>query len=137
MRVLILEDDVELAEEWRAHLATEGIEADLVTRASDGIALLAERRYDACVVDFVIRAPDGARRTADGSVRLLASVRTLRDPVARRMPVVGVSGLQMTGVDAASQMRALGCDHFLAKPLYAEALAAELRRLVAADAEGS
>jgi CheY-like chemotaxis protein len=69
LRVLLVEDDVQARELYRAILVAAGFQADEAGTAHAALDLLARERYDAAVVDYSLPDLDGlalARRIADG-----------------------------------------------------------------------
>jgi two-component system, OmpR family, response regulator MprA len=114
-RVLVVEDDGEIADVLRRSLRLEGYEVDV---AADGVAALdASERFapDAVVLDLGLPRLDGVevcrRLRAEGDVPIL--VLTARDAVADRV----------RGLDA-------GADDYLVKPFALEELLARLRALL-------
>jgi DNA-binding response OmpR family regulator len=113
MRILVVEDDVKMAELLRRGLSSEG---HVVTVATDGEAGFAEaqsRTFDAMVLDVMLPGLDG-----------LTIARRLRS-AGNRVPV-----LMLTARDAVDEIvRGLdtGADDYLTKPFSFKVLTARLR----------
>jgi two-component system copper resistance phosphate regulon response regulator CusR len=115
MRILVVEDEVRLAEGIARGLRQAAHAVDVVHRAGEARARLAVERYDAVVLD--VNLPDGSgfaltreRRAAGDRVPIL--LLTARDAVEDRV----------TGLDE-------GADDYLVKPFAFAELLARLRAL--------
>ena len=108
-RVLICEDDPDVARILAWQLQEAGYGADLAATADAAIGLLAEQRYDAMTLDLAL--PD-----ADG-LSLLRRVR--EDPRHAEMPVIIVSAWldSPTGKAATLEGEVLGIVDWLGKPV--------------------
>ena len=116
MRVLIVEDDLEIARNLCAAITSAGMVTDLAATRADAEAAIAATSFDAAVLDLGL--PDG-----DG----LAVLRGLRGRGAGT-PVLILSARDSLEVRVASLDE--GADDYLMKP-YAEAeLIARLRALL-------
>src|SRR5262249_16611323 len=111
-RILIVEDEIEIADYLRRGLAYEGFDVEV---AGDGLAALAaarERMPDVIVLDLMLPGLDGMqvaqRLRAGSSVPII--MLTARDSVADR-----VAGLER------------GADDYLVKPFAFEELLARIR----------
>src|SRR6266511_1405399 len=116
MRLLLVEDNEELAQLLRQRLAAAGYETDLLTAAGEAQSALATTRYAAMVLDLGL--PDG-----DG-LSILRQIRQREDP----LPVLVLTargGLQ----DRVSGLRS-GADDYLVKPFAFEELIARLEALL-------
>jgi len=116
MRVLVVEDETDLAETLRKVLEDEGFAVDLVADGEEGLYRLTELTYDAVVLDLMLPKRDGwsvieAARAA--GVRTPVLVLTARDPVEDR-----VRGLN------------LGADDYLTKPFAVTELVARVHALI-------
>src|SRR5438552_1109448 len=116
MRLLLVEDNEELAQLLRQRLAAAGYETDLLTTAAEAQSAVATTRYAAMVLDLGL--PDG-----DG-LSVLREIRRREDP----LPVLVLTargGLQ----DRVSGLRS-GADDYLVKPFAFEELLARLEALL-------
>ncbi len=119
MRVLVVEDDVAMADLLRRALTKEGYAVDTVDNGTDAIWSITETDYDVVVLDVMIPAPDGfavcaeARRRSRWSPILLL---TARDAVDDRVK----------GLDA-------GADDYLTKPFALAELFARIRAITRRD----
>jgi DNA-binding response OmpR family regulator len=115
MRVLIVEDEEELATVIARVLDRSGFAVDIAATASDGLRLQVARDYDVLVLDRTL--PDGSgddlcRRVVDGGSSTKVLMLTARDAVAER-----VAGLE------------LGADDYVTKPVAMAELVARVRAL--------
>ncbi len=116
MRLLLVEDDRELAEALAAALARRGMASDHAATAGDALLMAAAARYSAVVLDLGL--PD-----ADG-LEVLRALRARQDPV----PVIiltarGDTTARIGGLD-------YGADDYLAKPFDVDELVARLRAVL-------
>ncbi len=116
VRLLVVEDDTDLADLLGRALRREGYAVDVVGDGSEASWAAQEHPYDAIVLDVSIPAPDG-----------FAVVRALRargcwTPVLMLTARDGVED-RVTGLDA-------GADDYLTKPFAVTELAARVRALV-------
>jgi len=116
MRVLIVEDEVTLAEAIARGLAAEGIDADVVHDGLDGLWRAQEFRYDAIVLDLLLPGANGFK-----------VCRTLR--AANVWTPVLVLTAKAGEYDEAEALDT-GADDFLSKPFSFVVLLARLRALV-------
>lgn len=113
-RVLLIDDDAGTRDEIRAMLSEIGLVVEVVESAVDASARMAERIFDAIVLDYHATGLDP-----------LAFVRELRrDPMHRPMPVLVLSSRPSSRdvVDAFAS----GADDFLPKPFRAPELGARI-----------
>jgi DNA-binding response OmpR family regulator len=115
MRVLIVEDEHELAAVIARVLDRSGFAVDTAATTADGLRLQAARDYDVVVLDRGL--PDGSgdaicRRVVDSGASTKVLMLTARDAVAER-----VSGLE------------LGADDYVTKPVAMAELVARVRAL--------
>src|SRR5690606_35932466 len=116
MRLLVVEDDLELGERLRARLEQEGYAVDVATDGIDGAHLGASEPYDAAVLDLGLPGRPGLEVLKDwrrAGSRLPVLILTARDGWAER-----VEGLQA------------GADDYLGKPFHVEELLARLQALL-------
>lgn len=121
MRILMVEDAIDLAEGVIAHLARSGLACDLAGSVEDARDFRAVQRYDAIVLD--INLPDGSGLT------FLRELRTAAD----RTPVLMLTAL--SSVDDRVEALDLGADDYLTKPFDQRELEARLRALVRREAD--
>ena len=116
MRLLVVEDNEELARLLADGLEKAGFGADLVTTAAEARTVLATTRYAAVVLDLGL--PDG-----DG-LAILREIRDRKDPI----PVVVLTA--RAGVhDRVTGLRS-GADDYLVKPFAFEELVARLEAVL-------
>jgi len=120
MRVLMIEDAVDLAEGVVARLSRSGMACDHAGDLGSARDYLAVQGYDALVLD--INLPDGSGRD------LLREIRARGD----RTPVLMLTALYT--VDDRVGALDLGADDYLVKPFDQRELEARLRALVRRDA---
>ena len=115
-RVLIVEDDIHIAELLRLHLADEGYAVEHAADGHAGVRLLAQGRWDALVLDLMLPGVDGLE------ICRQARAMTRYTPIiiisARASEVHRILGLE------------LGADDYLAKPFSMPELVARLRALL-------
>lgn len=104
-------------------LASRGYTADVAQDGADALAMLAERTYDAVLMDCHMPVLDGYDATAE---------LRRREGDGRRTPVIAMTA----GVGAADRDRCLaaGMDDFVPKPVHPDELQAVLRRWVTSRA---
>jgi DNA-binding response OmpR family regulator len=115
MRVLVVEDEGELAAVITRVLDRSGFAVDVAATASDGMRLQVARDYDVLVLDRTL--PDGSgddicRRVVGSGASTKVLMLTARDAVAER-----VAGLE------------LGADDYVTKPVAMAELVARVRAL--------
>jgi two-component system OmpR family response regulator len=115
VRVLVVEDEVELASLIRKGLREEGLLADVAIKGEDALWMAAASAYDAIVLDVMLPGIDGfetCRRLREDDVRTPIIMLTARDAVDDRI----------AGLDT-------GADDYLSKPFDFGELLARLRAL--------
>lgn len=115
MRILVVEDEPEMASVIRQALEVQGMLADCVATMAEAEAALAQRVHDLLLLDRQL--PDG-----DG-IRLIPLARAMLPDV----PVILLTG--MDGVAARVQGLDFGADDYLAKPFAVEELSARIRAI--------
>jgi len=110
-RVLVCEDNLDVATILAEMVKQEGVVCDIATSAAAARAMLAEHSYRLLLLDLTL--PD-----ADG-LQFLQELRT--DPINRQLPVIVVSGRAMEGRKAFSGS-ALTVADWLQKPVDQERL---------------
>jgi len=116
VRILVIEDNVEIAEAVRAMLERRKFAVQVATDGESGLNALLEANFDAAVVDLVLPGRDGfsiCRAARDEGIQTPVLILTARDAVEDRV----------RGLDA-------GADDYLVKPFVEEELAARLRALM-------
>jgi CheY-like chemotaxis protein len=116
MRILVVEDEVQLAEAVARGLRREGMAVDVATDGDDGYRKAVLTRYDVIVLDRDLPGMSGddiCRRLTDEGILTRVLMLTASGTVEDK-----VSGL------------ALGADDYLAKPFAREELIARLRALL-------
>jgi len=126
MRVLIIEDDAEVAAFLSKGLREQGHTVDHADNRRDGLFLAAGEAYDALIVDRMLPA-GGPRATRCEPTDGLAIVRTLRAN-GEDVPVVVLSALGEVD-DRVAGLRA-GGDDYLTKPFAMSELIARLDAVV-------
>lgn len=116
MRILVVEDDVRLAQLLKQGLEEEGNAVDAVHDGSDGVWMATENPYSAIVLDVMLPGMDGfevAKKLREAGRWAPILFLTARSQVPDRV----------AGLDA-------GGDDYLVKPFSFEELSARLRALV-------
>jgi DNA-binding response OmpR family regulator len=116
MRLLVVEDDVELARGLVSSLAQSGYEADVAHNAHDAIAACAATNYALVILDLGLPDQDGLellRRLRLESLKAPVLILTARDQPQQR--VAGLDG---------------GGDDYLSKPFDVAELEARIRALL-------
>ena len=116
MRVLLIEDDPDIAGAIRTMLAQRRYAVDIATDGESGLERLLGGTYAAAIVDVTLPKRDGFSICRSARVENVATpilILTARDAVEDRI----------RGLDA-------GADDYLVKPFVAEELAARLRALL-------
>jgi len=115
MRVLVVEDQIELASLIRKGLREEGLLADVAVKGEDALWMAASSPYDVLTLDARLPGIDGfevCRRLRDHDVRTPILMLTAMDDIEDRI----------AGLDA-------GADDYLVKPFDFGELVARLRAL--------
>ena len=116
MRILVIEDDREIADAVRQMLERRKFSVSIVDDGERGLAALTDSTFDAAVVDIGLPRQDGftiCRKARAAGIRTPVLMLTARDAVEDRV----------RGLDA-------GADDYLVKPFVDEELAARLRALM-------
>lgn len=116
MKILIVEDEVRLAQALAQIMLEQKYMVDTVADGEDGLAYAQSGQYDAIVLDVMLPKLSGfevARRLRKANVATPILMLTARDEVADK--VQGLDG---------------GADDYMTKPFAAEELLARLRALV-------
>jgi len=126
MRVLIMEDDLDLSHQWMQELRGAGFECDHATSRSEAQDRCMNRRYDALVLDVFIRGEDG-KYLGDGGFNMITRLRlphlAQTPDWGKDVPIVVVTGsTQANGFDALEYALHLGADRAMRKPFDPEEL---------------
>ena len=116
MRLLIIEDEADLAATLRRSLEEDNFAVDVCARGDEGLHQALEVPYDAIVLDLMVPGIDGwdvLRRLRASGRRSAVLILTARDTVADKV----------RGLD-------LGADDYLTKPFDLDELTARLRSLI-------
>jgi DNA-binding response OmpR family regulator len=119
MRVLVVEDEIALAETIRRGLARHGFAADIATDGEQGLWMATEVRYDAVVLDIMLPRRNGYQVCA-----------------ALRAAEIWTPILMLTAKDGEldhAEALDTGADDFLTKPFSFVVLVAHLRALIRRD----
>ncbi|GIX31890.1 MAG: DNA-binding response regulator [Porticoccaceae bacterium] len=115
MRILIVDDDLELGEMLAEFLAPEGFAATLCGRGDEGLRLALEGSWDAVVLDIMLPALDG-----------LEVLRRLRAVSAVPVVMLTAKGDDLDRILGLE----MGADDYLPKPFNPRELAARLRAVL-------
>ena len=118
MRLLVVEDDEEIAEQIARTLRGDGFTVDVVDNGADAPDQAAMNSYGLVVLDIMLPGMDG-----------WAATRQLKtDERTRAIPVVALTGHALAG--ASDGARQAGCDAFVTKPCLPDELVVEVRRML-------
>ncbi|OQW30336.1 MAG: DNA-binding response regulator [Nitrospira sp. SG-bin1] len=116
MRILLVEDDVDLAQFIRKGLKEEHYAVDVAADGEEGLALASDNPYDLVILDIMLPKLDGltlCRRVRDKGIMTPILLLTARNTVETKV----------SGFDT-------GADQFLAKPFAFSELLARIRALL-------
>jgi two-component system response regulator QseB len=116
MRLLLIEDEKELADALSAALSKRGIVTDHTMRLADACELTRQNTYDAILLDR--RLPDGEGLTFIPKLRRAGIETPIIVLTARNEPIERVEGLDV------------GADDYLGKPFLVEELMARVRAVL-------
>ena len=116
MRVLVVEDQKQIASFIEKGLKEQGMVVDKVEDGDEGYALATTEPYDAIVLDIMLPGRDG-----------LSILKNLRKQ-GNAVPVILLTA--RTELDERLEGLNLGADDYLTKPFYIEELVARLRTVV-------
>lgn len=120
MRLLLVEDDLRLAESLTAALRRSGHAVDCVHRGAQALSMLGAEPYDLAVLDLGLPDVDG--------ISLLRSLRSRGNPI----PV-----LILTARDAVSQGLDGGADDYMLKPFEFSELESRIRAVTRRSGAGA
>ena len=121
-RILIMDDDLQLAAQWHDGLEAAGFDVTTTSRASEALAVLKDQKFSLAVVDLLVKLPEHSGQ--EGGLRLLRSLRFSDERRLRALPVIGVSGYRPLGSAGMAKqlMTEFSISGFLAKPFETAAL---------------
>jgi DNA-binding response OmpR family regulator len=116
MRLLLIEDDVELCEAVSLHLKKEGYELDICHNGEDADYYISNTTYDVIILDWMLPGVDG--------LTILQNIRScmINTPVIMVTAMNGIND-RIDGLDN-------GADDYLVKPYIVEELQARIRALL-------
>jgi two-component system, OmpR family, response regulator len=117
VRLLLIEDEGEIARVLRQALEEEGFRVDLAADGEDGLFRAREVDYDAILLDLMLPGLDG-----------FEVLRQLREPGGRGVPVLVLTARD--GVPDRVRGLNLGADDYLVKPFDLEEMLARVRALI-------
>ena len=112
MKVLVVEDERQIAEFVRKGLEEQGFAVEVSHNGDEAYGFAATRQYDAIVLDIMLPGRDG--------LSILKNLRKKRNPV----PVIVLTA--RSELDERLEGLNLGADDYLTKPFYVEELVARL-----------
>lgn len=116
MKVLLVEDEKQIAGFVRKGLEEQGFAVEWVADGNQAYQLATSQQYDAIVLDIMLPGRDG--------LSILKNLRQQKNPV----PVILLTA--RTELDERVEGLNLGADDYLTKPFYVEELIARLHALV-------
>jgi two-component system response regulator AtoC len=119
MRILIVDDEINIRESMRKYLVLEGLESDGAENGLSAQRLLREHHYDACLVDLRMPGMDG-----------IDLIRWIRQE-GFRMPVIMISAHGEIR-DAVTALKE-GAQDYIVKPFDPEELTIRLTKLIEAQ----
>jgi two-component system phosphate regulon response regulator PhoB len=117
-KILIVEDDEEIAELITIGLTKEGWSASHAEDAEHALRLIRENDFSACILDLMLPGMDG--------LSLLRSLRSMTD--LKDMPII-IASAKDDDADVVSGLE-LGADDYIAKPFGIRVLTARLRAVM-------
>nr|WP_330375837.1 response regulator transcription factor [Dorea sp. D27] len=115
VRILMIEDDLDLCEAVRCHLIKDNYEADICTTGTDALFYASQQAYDAIILDRMLPGIDG--------MTILQSIRRngIQTPIILATAMNDISD-RIDGLDA-------GADDYIVKPFDVLELMARVRAL--------
>ncbi len=117
MRVLVIEDHRDIAENIRDYLESNSYDVEIASTGEDGLSRLAVNRFDAVVLDLMLPGIDG-----------LTLCRRLRTELQSHTPVLMLTAMDLVA-DKVTGFEA-GADDYMVKPFSLLELAARLNALL-------
>lgn len=129
-RVLILEDDMDLAKNWEAGFISIGWSPDLVLNINAANKMLETKDYDAVIVDMFIRDASG-KLLSEGGLSLLAKLYKSAVLSSKKTPlrvaVTGVNKRKYFDYDPLETALNMEVEVVLRKPFTTEELLAAVK----------
>ena len=118
-KILLLEDDEQLAGQIKAMLKLEGHDIDVFTTATDAVNHLKDNDVDCVIADLFIRV-DGAL-VPDGGLKLISHLRQIQ---GRDLPIIAISGSFRgpNSIHTSGSAVTVGATANLAKPFHPDEL---------------
>ena len=116
MKILLIEDDRELAESMRFQLEKEGYETDICDDGEEGLYYMKERSHDLVILDRMLPHMNGIEVLKE------ARSRQIKTPVII-LTALGELNDRLTGLNC-------GADDYMVKPFAFEELLARIRCLL-------
>jgi len=116
MKVLVVEDEKEVAGLIRKGLEEQGFSVEVSHNGTEALALAASRQYDTIVLDIMLPGRDG--------LSILRSLRRQRNSV----PIILLTA--RSEVEERVEGLDLGADDYVTKPFYVEELISRIQALV-------
>ena len=123
--VLVVEDYQDAREMYTAYLQFSGFDVAEAGNGLEAIEKAQELLPDIVLMDLALPRMDGWEATR----------RLKNDPRTRHIPIVALTGHALAG--HAEGAREAGCDAFVTKPCLPDALVAEIKRLLDAQASNA
>lgn len=121
MRILIIEDEIDLAQTLARCLSEEGYVIDIADNGEEGLILAESDMYDLIILDLMLPRLDGMeiiRRLRDRRIKTVVLMLTARDTLTDKVK----------GLDA-------GADDYLTKPFALAELLARVRALLRRESQ--
>lgn len=115
-KILIVEDEVFLAETIQARLEHLGYEVRCAERGEDALEMLGQETFDLILMDWMLPGIDGLEVTR----------RIRQDPKSKTIPVLFMTA--RARAQDAEEARAAGASDYLAKPFESEELVKLIRK---------
>jgi CheY-like chemotaxis protein len=118
----VVDDDLDARLIYRDYLTVMGCQVYTARDGAIGVEVAKRRRPDVIVMDLAMPRLNGWAATAE----------LKQSPITRAIPIIVLSAVPTAGSD----VRAAGCDGFLAKPCLPELLWLEIRLLLDSASPG-
>ena len=116
MKVLVVEDEKQIADFVKKGLDEQGFDVELCANGDEAYALARSQQYDAIVLDIMLPGRDG--------LSILRNLRKQKNPV----PVILLTA--RSELDERMEGFELGADDYLTKPFFVEELIARIHAVV-------